>query len=747
MCVLWVSNTMWSVYLFKYVLKAEAIGMLITDSGITQALGLENVSANEARVLQGVVLNQPWTVAEAALHLAGIPLVEFTEPVKLVTSQPPNSRQYFVGKYGGGAMLAPVDIYIKRPEELEECTFTRFWTDHVVDTNKRSKGVGALVGEAQVGNRVHYVYQRLPDKPEVVRFSDPHPGHACEAFFYNVLLDEVPFRNEQELISADNKKVSYFEECQMRGLADDEAIERRVQAWSERHLHEEEVTQRALMAIKQNYLADGTEGVGYVEEDIAAAAAAQLINLPPKKPLNARQRAFVDGVLARPYGLHILLGPPGTGKSWTLEALEIELWYAGKVVMKSATTGVAASRMTNASTVHSDYRINPSKSRLFSNSGDPKSNNLRLRLCNAFIIDEAMMMDVFLLESVVGRIQGACNDPSPGGWLKEKLLILIGDECQLAPVCSCLPRRKQGEDDAELVGCDKCHIGNSKHVEGATIHRLEVSERHAQDPELAHFLKVLPDRLPTEAEVAETFGRFLVRPEEQEAFMAQPGARSIHAHRLTAQRTGLAQLRRAFPLPTRTAANYAVIQPKSNLAELRARGLELKQEHVQWLEDPDFHELQEVAVGAPVIITTNINKKAKTLNSCTGVVTALEYKKAKEAPQQEELFTVKVRMDSTGQVQDIRRSFSDKIHAHGAGNLRRWTFPLVLGYSMTAHRAQGGTFTCPTIIDANGVFAPGQLYVMISRNPTRELMRFTALPAPKAFKVNRIFRRPKAAPV
>lgn len=64
---------------------------------------------------------------------------------------------------------------------------------------------------------------------------------------------------------------------------------------------------------------------------------------------------------------------------------------------------------------------------------------------------------------------------------------------------------------------------------------------------------------------------------------------------------------------------------------------------------------------------------------------------------------------------------------HGSARTRRAsadytkaTFPVMLGYAMTAHRAQGATLTGTTILHVREAFAPGIVYVMLSRVTTRD---------------------------
>ena len=52
---------------------------------------------------------------------------------------------------------------------------------------------------------------------------------------------------------------------------------------------------------------------------------------------------------------------------------------------------------------------------------------------------------------------------------------------------------------------------------------------------------------------------------------------------------------------------------------------------------------------------------------------------------------------------------------HDDGVLHKCTFPLMLAYAMTGHRAQGATVQSKVIIDIRSAFVPGLLYVILSR--------------------------------
>ena len=93
-------------------------------------------------------------------------------------------------------------------------------------------------------SRQHYVYKR--DNTQLIRFSDYHPKNSSEAFFYQLLLRKVPFRDEVQLMSESNTSRSYLLECQLRLdpdrpgfhiLHDEDDLNEFVQEYCERHMY------------------------------------------------------------------------------------------------------------------------------------------------------------------------------------------------------------------------------------------------------------------------------------------------------------------------------------------------------------------------------------------------------------------------------------------------------------------------------------------------------------------------------
>ncbi|MCD8026251.1 MAG: ATP-dependent RecD-like DNA helicase [Clostridiales bacterium] len=122
-------------------------------------------------------------------------------------------------------------------------------------------------------------------------------------------------------------------------------------------------------------------------------------------------------------GMLILTGGPGTGKTTTLNAIIKILKRNGKTVLLSAPTGRAAQRMSDltgseAKTLHRMLEVSWDKQ---DNPVFNKNERNQLK-CDALIIDEVSMVDVFIFESVIRALPLGCR------------LILVGDSDQLPSV-------------------------------------------------------------------------------------------------------------------------------------------------------------------------------------------------------------------------------------------------------------------------------------------------------------------------
>ena len=127
-----------------------------------------------------------------------------------------------------------------------------------------------------------------------------------------------------------------------------------------------------------------------------------------------------------------------------------------------------------------------------------------------------------------------------------------------------------------------------------------------------------------------------------------------------------------------------------------------------------------VAVGAEVMVLSNINVASSVANGSRGTVHSLKYN------AHGKLVTIVVEMAESLRLQRVTRSQSST-HSYEGKTYYRTTFPLMLAYAMTVHKCQGATMDF-VLVDIEDAFSPGLLYVALSRVRTREHLRILHRP-------------------
>jgi ATP-dependent DNA helicase PIF1 len=135
-----------------------------------------------------------------------------------------------------------------------------------------------------------------------------------------------------------------------------------------------------------------------------------------------------------------------------------------------------------------------------------------------------------------------------------------------------------------------------------------------------------------------------------------------------------------------------------------------------WVQDDRFHGMKQCAIGARVMLKTKLDLSMGASNGATGVV----IEKTRDATTQQ-VTCIKVQLD-TGSVIPIRRMSYKHTFLSGARYFK-CTFPLTLAYAITGHKAQGATIRNRVFLHVRSGFAPGLLYVMLSRVLTKSQIR------------------------
>ena len=748
-----ITDSSWSYYMMKYTMKTEPLGNLKLNAGIAKNMGLHDFSEQELQLISALVLARPVSPTLAALDLLQIPLVWCGkgDSVTHVKSVPPRLRSTRWSPAGPSrVLLPPVNTYELKPASLVQVTFYEYFrTYEILDAGAMSQALLKSESYCGVDGDGRVVLKRA--SPILVRYSDYHPTHAPEAFFYNLLLQKVPFATEASLLSPDNLTNSYLRECMTRGLiTDTEDLLECLQEYSRRHMLEgqdfsaplQKLTARYNKIRRQLGLPVDTGGVSDDDEPVSdqedpdlpcqtyepqptdfAAEFSSIASLA----LTEEQQTLFDRILAAESGLYVISGPPGCGKSLLTKKLAVALEAQGRRTMLMASTGIAAVRLSeSATTVHSSFAIT-AKRTMFSVMSATSASYQELLAANVFLIDEFSMLTSHTLNYLILRLKQVHNSHvegdgdghvmfGQGRGLEKVLLIFVGDHAQLPAVCW------HAQMETSDI-CLQCRISTSPHWASAVLCELFQSVRHRSDPGLQTLLDEMRYKIPS-AELLETTLKDCYCSEEDMLAQAVQDSVVLCSHNQVVDdvNTKLLAKFHAQGLLTSDIVDLPVhMAPKHEWA----RNFPEVQE---WLAKPRFHSLPQVAEGAHVMLTSNGDLKKREANGATGVVV-----KIRARPGTGEVYSIMVKLDSvigTGKTVSVTRTKSRQSSV-GGKHIGKSTFPLRLAYAMTVHKSQGATLETLTFIYITVAFCCAMWYVALSRVPSRENLRIIIPPKPE----------------
>ncbi|KAK9740632.1 hypothetical protein RND81_03G049700 [Saponaria officinalis] len=149
----------------------------------------------------------------------------------------------------------------------------------------------------------------------------------------------------------------------------------------------------------------------------------------------AQQEAFdriIQHVRDKIPGVFFVDGPGGTGKTFLYNALYADVRLMGKIVLPTATSGIAASNIPSGRTAHSRFKI-PIDLETSLSCDVPKQGGLAalIREADLLIWDEASMARKENIESLDVLLRDLCNPKFPFGG---KVIVFGGDFRQILPV-------------------------------------------------------------------------------------------------------------------------------------------------------------------------------------------------------------------------------------------------------------------------------------------------------------------------
>jgi hypothetical protein len=686
-----VTNEAWSFYILKYALKTEPMGKLNLKEGAFEKMHVSGLTQLQMKAFYALYGSKPMSACEIALDLLEIPTIFRDFSVDYIPTPLPKARmkRVPVGGWCRKPFVRTVDKYMARPVLCEEMTLLQYVSKCQVIYGERK--TYQFLGLDALGNHVY----KLPENADrLVRFTDYHPGTNPEGFAYNLLLGCVPFRSECELLSHDNSEDSYLRECFLRGvIKDEEDLEHRIHEYCARHLYSSELTQKTLMQVLSTgrivdclgesmqatcSVAEVECGAGVVCPDMLSFQSEfqSILDMT----LTEEQQVVLDAIVGCASGVHVIRGVPGAGKTLLAKKIAVAFQGAGKVVLLAASTGPAACRLScRARTVHAAFQIPPYGALTSISPGNPVFQSLLH--AHVILIDEYSMLTKDVLHMLLYRLSGICATTNTN--VSDKCIVFLGDPAQLPPVCHC-------RDVEEGSICKRCHVTSSPFWGTFTKHFLNASLRHSTDPSLITLLGLARSAVVPQECIDQVLGDCMMSPQGI-AGAVDDTTTFICTHRVDVATLNQAQLERRFP-------NFLHVPINHNC--------ESCPELMSWVEEEKFHDLTGVAVGAPVMLTNNLDLTVGACNGATGTVAALQMRAGK-------LRSIQIVLHNNV-VLDVYRMVY-RIRYHAGARYFKSTFPVMLAFAMTGHKCQGATLTGKVVLVIKEIFCPGLLYVMLSR--------------------------------
>jgi len=379
---------------------------------------------------------------------------------------------------------------------------------------------------------------------------------------------------------------------------------------------------------------------------------------------------------------HVLLtGKAGTGKSTLLGRFRSS---TRKKVVVLAPTGIAALNV-RGETIHSFFKFKPDVSLERIKRVSAKRRK-EYSVLDAVVIDEASMVRADLFDCVERFLRLNGRDSSkPFGGVQ---MILVGDLYQLPPVVV------HQEKEMFRTKYASEFFFDSEAFKQAGFEKVELEKVYRQkDAVFLDILNAIRHNSVTDAQL-ELLNR---------QYVGVDGSGQ--------------EVRRQMDVTLTTVNRVADEINQRNLDALNGSPMQFAA-RVQGRLNRDQHpapEMLRLKTGAQVMMLNN-DPKGRWVNGSMGIVTGFgfydEGKNVVEVRLEsgDEVDVSPFRWDVSKQVLDPK---SNTLKAKSIGSCMQ--FPMRLAWALTIHKSQGKTFDKVRLDLTQGTFAPGQLYVALSR--------------------------------
>lgn len=370
---------------------------------------------------------------------------------------------------------------------------------------------------------------------------------------------------------------------------------------------------------------------------------------------------------------HIFItGKAGTGKSTLLEYFRET---TKKKVVVLAPTGVSALNV-KGQTIHSFFKFKTD----ITFDKVKKQKDKKYQELDTIIIDEISMVRADLLDCVDKALRLSCGNDNPFGG---KQMIFFGDLYQLPPVV----KSKEKEIFKDIY--ETSYFFSAKVMKDIELEMIELEKIYRQTDE--KFIEILNgirhnDVTDEMLEILnQRYNPDFIPPEN------------------------------SFFIYLTPRNDYAKEINEKELAKLKGKSYSFEAEIVGEIEENDYPADEKLVLkkGAQVMFLNN-DKEGRWVNGSVGIVEDINL-------YDEEIYvrlpdfkeTVAVKQYNWELFNYIYDPQEKKIKTEVIGYFRQ--FPLKLAWAVTIHKSQGKTFDRVIIDLKGGIFAPGQLYVALSR--------------------------------
>jgi ATP-dependent DNA helicase PIF1 len=380
----------------------------------------------------------------------------------------------------------------------------------------------------------------------------------------------------------------------------------------------------------------------------------------------------------------LIAGRAGTGKTRLVQYLKSR--PGGELQATVAPTGIAALN-ARAQTLHSFFHLEHAVLDAKNLSRGGKFGSLYRRM-KRLVIDEISMVRADVIDAVDARLRQVRGDQRPFGGIQ---IVMVGDFLQLPPVV-----QEQDWPMLEGLGYEAPYAFNAHALQSLAVETVTLDRVWRQD----------------EQDFVDLLGRIRSREGIAEA-LERLNARCVGPHR-----DGVKPL---LLTPTRAAAERYNHQGLAALGAARSGfRAAIERDFAMGAANLPVPEHLELAVGARVMAVRN-DAGGRFVNGSLGTVTRL----GPEGPfvqfdrRQHEHLVAPVTWEK---VRQRWNEAEQRIENEVVGAYRQ--IPLIHAWAVTIHKAQGLTLDDVRVDLGAGAFAPGQVYVALSRVRTLSGLSF-----------------------